>query len=287
MIEQDQTSTSNFNGMVDASNLAGLVSLLNQVTGSDKFGPHLLQIEFVVDVDAVIQTLIRKCRNPNFVSSFEELKASGIVIFHLPHWGITEIEDSALRQVSEKRGIHLDVLLQQWKHLQHCFTIHEGYSFPHVKSWDVKHKDWKDEPYAALHQDIGTEAVLSSNTEDMLELGAEVLPPSVLKDIIEYARSETACVMIKVGSVSVASISFQGIEAAVESMPPLWAKTPVGLKWGILGIGVAALAYGPSRRKIFSCAKTGGAVALELCSLLLDEYYENQKAAETFKKARI
>lgn len=276
-----------FAELIDASNLRELAALLARITGNDRLSPKILQIEFVIDADAIVQTLMRKCQNPDFVSTFEELAASGVVIFHLPHWGVTEIENSALKQVSEKRGIQLDILRQEWRRLAHCFTVHEGYSYPHIRGWDITQKDWKDEPYATLQQNLAAKAVLSSNIDDMEKLGANVLPPSVLKEILDYARAETTCVTIKVGGVSVGAITAHGIESAVKSAPVLWAKTPNGLKWGALGIVAAALIYKPSREKIFKYASAGGSVALDFSSFLIKTYMESSQTAEKFKAAHV
>lgn len=286
MTESYAKAPSDFLALVDAGNLQELVSLLSRISGSDQFSPKVLQLEFVVDADAIIQTLIRKCQNPDFVSTFEELKASGVVVFHLPHWGITEIEGSALKQVADRRGIRLDRLRQEWRRLIPCFTVHDGYSFPHVQGWDASNKDWKDEPYASLQHDITAKAVLSSNTDDLIQLGADVLSPRVLKEILDYARAETACVTIKVGGVGICTVSANGIEAAIKSMPNLWVKTPNGWKWGALAIFSGVLAYPPTRRKLFSSVKKVGAVGWKLSSALLMEYAENQKVVETFKETQ-
>ena len=284
MTKSNQEPSFDFSEFVDASHLQDLVGLLARISGSNQLSPKILQMEFVVDADAIIQTIIRKCQNPNFVSTFEELKASGVVVFHLPHWGVTEIENSALEQVAEKRGLQLDTLRQEWRRISQCFTIHEGYSYPHIHSWDAARKDWKDEPYASLQQDITAKAVLTSNIDDLVGLGADVLSPNVLREVLEYARAETACVTIKVGGVSLCAISAHGVESAVKSAPALWAKTPGGLKWGALGLVAAALIYPPTRKKALTYAKMGGAKALEFSSFLADIYIENYRTAENFKK---
>lgn len=267
-----------------AVTLSILADLLNRYSGDNFRLADILEIRFVVDTCEITPTLIRKHDNPTFLSSFEELSQSGVCVFMIPHWAITELKDSAIAQIAKEHDLSEARLLEEWEKLKPCFEIHEGYSYPNKAGWFAEKLDWDDEPFSSLQKDQNATAILSWNKRDLEALGGTVMTAKVLGPIREYAQSETVCVTFKLGGMLTLHMTLEGLEALIPYLKNGVSKVPMWAWYALLGCAAGAYIHKPTRERISGTASKAKDFAWPLMQLGMTTYLKEREAANSLRE---
>ena len=229
--------------------------------------PHLMscagrihRADVVVDVNVIAGFLMGRIAFPRQDHRLEELVKSGLLRLHIPHWAISELENSTIPKIAERRNLSKKALREQWERNAHLFQVHEQYTFP-IRSNVLPGCDLNDEPYSTLCNDIGAWGVLSHDTH-FDNFPSRRLSNADTGTFRDYARYEFASLSLRTGGTIVAGLTLSGIADVIGSLPSLWRGLPGWGQLAIVALGGYTIANPTARQEVINMLAAAGEAAV-------------------------
>jgi len=246
---------------LDSELLSTLRSFVEAYPALEKVTGEVAQFKIVLDANIAVGDLIFKYRNPHVrQTAIEETVKSSAMELYAPTWLEKEMVGSTIPQVSQRRKIPQQALLEIWAEYRKQIIWDDSLSDPSDFSQETG--DAKDVPYIDLQRSIEAAAILSRDS-DIEQMGGKAVGLKFVISLREYARASAYSVGIQFGGMVVSTMSIHAIIGVVKGVSSLLNRIPPRFKIALFFCALVAIAHPTSRGKILKFLTGAGNLVIE------------------------